>query len=146
MVAGVDVAVELHGHVVAALGCVNAGGVDTEHGRQRGVEVLDEYAADVVGHPLVEDIGEERPVGLRIDTAGGHRAAGLAVKDAGAGIGAPAGLGGGQLLGLDPLDDRDELQVGGPQLVAEVAVDLGAMVLIGGVDGAQDVAAHAGGH
>ena len=36
--------------------------------------------------------------------------------------------------------------MGGAQLVAEVAVDLGAMILVGGVDGAQDVAAHAGDH
>ena len=146
MVAGVDIPVELQGHVVAALGGVDAGGVDAEHGRESRVDVLDEDAPDVVGHPLVEDGAEELPVGARLDAAGGHRAAGLPVEDPGAGVGAPAGLRGGQLLGLDPLDDRDELQVGGAQLVAEVAVDLGAVVLVGGVDGAQDVAAHAGVH
>ena len=52
-------------------------------------------------------------------------------------------LGLGQVRGAHALHDGDELQVSGPQVVAEVAVHLLPVLLVGGVDRAQDVRLHA---
>ena len=52
---------------------------------------------------------------------------------------APAGIRHGERFGRRTLDDRDELDEARANLVAEVAIDLEAAILVGGVDRAQDV-------
>ena len=59
------------------------------------------------------------------------------------GSGAPAALGLGQVRGTHALDDWNELQVAGPQIIAEVAVHPLPVLLVRGVDRAQDVRLHA---
>ena len=69
------------------------------------------------------------------------RAAGLRVQGArrAAGPVAPSLVGGGEGLLGGALDDGDELDPLGRELVAEEAIDLPAALLVGGVDRAEDV-------
>ncbi len=122
VVAGVDVAVVLERHPLAAgrledaetRGAANVGG---EH----AVKGLHEHLADVAAHPLVEDCVQEAAVVLRLHAAPGYRPR-------------PAARG----RRLD-LDDRDELDEAGAELVAEEAVHLERVPGVGGVDRAQHV-------
>ena len=93
-----------------------------------------------MAHPLLEDIDEEAAVLFGADRALGHQVAGLRVEQALlAGLLAPALVGDRDRLLGGALDDRDELHPLGAQLVAEEAIDGAAVVLVGGVDRAQDV-------
>ena len=84
--------------------------------------------------PLLEDVDEEPAVLPRADGAVGDEVALLAVERTGARTGSPAGLRERQQLGGHPLDDRDELDERGAELVAQEGVDLAAVVAVGGVD------------
>ena len=142
MIAGVHVAVEFHRHVRAALGRVHAYRGRAKHGRQGRIHVLDEDLADVGGQPLVEHLAQETPVGSGGCGTAGDAVPVLAVQER-RGPGAPAALGLGQVGCAHALDDGDELQVASPQVVAEVAVHPLPVLLVRGVDRAQNVRLHA---
>ena len=91
---------------------------------ERRLERLDEDAADVAPHPLVEDRRQERP-----ELLWPHRPLGCTRPVHRIG---PTAL-------VQSLDDRDELHPVGPHLVAEEAVDLERVVAVQPVDGGQDV-------
>ena len=140
MIAGVDVAVVLERGPEAAGRGMDAEEMAAEIGLERHVEELHEHFADVAPHPFLENVDEKASVLLAPDRAVGHEIAGLGVEKALArAVIAPALVGDRERLGRRPLDDRDELHPFGAELVAEEAVDLSAMLLVGGVDGAQDV-------
>ena len=107
--------------------------------RERGVEDLDEHVADVVAHPLLEHLDEELAVLLGADAAVGDELALLPVERSVTGSSPPAGLGEGEQLRGDPLDDGDELDELRTELVAQERVDLAAVVAVGRVDGGEHV-------
>ena len=106
---------------------------------QRDVEHLHVHRAHVASDPLLEDVHQEAAVLLTADGAAGDQVALLLVERAGLVAVTPAGLGDLEQLRRGPLDDGDELDEVGLDLVAEEAVDLLAAVTIDGVDRAQDV-------
>ena len=122
VVARVEVAVVLEGDALAAGRLQDAQARNAAHvGGQHAVEELHEHLAHVAAHPLVEDRVQEAPVLLGLHAAGGRR----------------AGAAGGRRR-LD-LDDGDELDEPGAELVAEEAVDLERAPGVGGVDRAEHV-------
>ncbi len=140
MVAGIQIAVVLQRRAVAAGGRVDAQQVAAEEGLERDVEQLHVDLAHVVAHPLLEDVDQEAAVLFGADRALGDQVAGLRVEQALlARLLAPALVGDLDRLLGGALDDRDELHPLRAQLVAEEAVHRAAVLLVGGVDGAQDV-------
>ena len=91
---------------------------------------------------MIEHVAQETTVGARRGRTAGHAVPVLAIQERG-GARAPAALRLGEVGGANTLDDGDELQVACPQLVAEVAVHLLPVLLVGGVDRAQNVRLHA---
>ena len=140
VIAGVEVAVVLQRRAVAAGGRVDAEQVAAEEGFQRDVEELHVDLAHVVAHPLLEDVDQEAAVLLGPDRALGDQVAGLRVEQPLlARLLAPALVGDLDRLLGGALDDRDELHPLRAQFIAEEAIDGAPVVLVGGVDGAQDV-------
>ena len=141
VVAGVHVSVVLHRERQSARLAVHAHSRGLAHEvRERRVEHLHVHVADVVPHPVLEDVDQEPAVALGRHRALGHLTAGLNVQRAiaprGPAILAPA---------LQPLDHRDELHEPCATVVAEEAVDLATAPFVGGVNGRQHVVFHAAG-
>ena len=95
----------------------HAGALQAQPVRERGVEVLDEDRPDVVPHPLVEDRAEEVAVRRGLDGVG-------------------------EELAVVAVDDRDQLDEVRVEVVAQEAVDVGAVVLVGAVHRHQRVPLH----
>ena len=91
---------------------------------ERDVEHLHVHRAHVASDPLFEDVHQEAAVLLASDRAAGDQVALLLVERAGLVAVTPPGLGDLEQLRRGPLDDGDELHEAGPDLIAEVAVDL----------------------
>ena len=144
VVAGVEVAVVLQRRAVAAGGGVDAQEVTAEMGLEGDVEELHVDPPHVAPDPLLEDVDQELPVLRAAHGTSGDEAAGLRVQGAlpAAGPVAPSLVGGVEGLLGGALDDGDELDPLGPELVAEEAVDLPAALLVRGVDRAEDVEGH----
>ena len=89
------------------------------------VEELDVHLPDIVAHPFLEDIDEKSAVLLRADRALSDQIARLRVEQTfAARMRTPALVGKLQRLLGGSLDDGDELQPLGTQLVAEEPVTL----------------------
>ncbi len=156
MITAVHVAGVLERELQAARLGVHAhsAGLTVEAG-QRGVEHLDVDGADVAAHPLLEHVDQEpavhrwpdRPAGDHVPVLGVERAVSCPVTAlvadvvAGpvAGPVAPACVRKRELLLGDPLDDGDELDERGSELVAQESVDAGAVVAVYRVDRGEDV-------
>ena len=122
VVARVQVAVVLQGQGVTARLPEDAQRRGEAAPRGQGcVEELHEDRAHIVDDPLVEDRGEEVSPGARVHRAVGDRVPLLEAR-----------------LVL-PFHDGDELDEGESEDVPEVAVDLGRVILVGGMHGAQHV-------
>ena len=65
-------------------------------------------------NPFLEDLGEELTIGHRINAAGRHGSALLAIEQPLAGRRPPSRLSNWKILVVHPLDDGDELQVLSP--------------------------------
>lgn len=112
-------------------------------GGQGRIESLDEDRADVPAHPFLEDLDQEAA-----ELLGPHRAQ----ADQAACLGVERALTVRQLtpglvhqrgcLGCQPLDNGDELDEVGSQVVPEETVHLQGVLGVGGVHGAQDVRLH----
>ena len=108
--------------------------------RQRGVEHLHEHASDIRADPFVEDADQKAPPLLRAHRSIRHLVPLEHVQGARFATAlAPAAIGERQHLRGHALDDRDELEEFGPELVPEEAVDIVWMVAVGRVHGAEDV-------
>src|SRR5579864_4208363 len=106
-----------------------------EIGLEGHVEHLDKDLADIMAHPLLENVHQKLAVLFGTDGTVGYEVSVLGIKQALlAGLLTPAlvcdidGLSGGAL------DDRDELYPGSVHLVAEETIDRTAVFLVGGVD------------
>ena len=140
VVAGVQVAVVLQGESGAAGRGVDAQRVLPEVALQGHVEQLHEHRSDVPTQPLLVDVDEELPVVRPADRALGDERPRLGVEQPlPARSCAPSPVRQRQRVRGGPFHDRDELHPPGLELVAEVPVDGRAVVLVGRVDGAQDV-------
>ena len=134
VVAGVDVAVELHHSGVAARGCQGADARLLAHPVGQGcVEELDEYRAHVFLDPLVEQCAEERA-----PLPGRYGKLGQACVAPVVGRGQVASVG----MGQDALDDGGELQVVAAYLSEEV-VELARVAGVEVVDDGHRVPLHA---
>jgi hypothetical protein len=85
---------------------------------------LHEHGSDVSPHPLVEDSDQEGSPPVRVDRTVGHRVASFRA---------------GRVRRRHPLDDGDELEVAGAEVVPEEPVRLEGVALVRGVDRAQNV-------
>src|SRR5271166_4241840 len=141
MIAGVEIAVVFERRPIAAGRRVDAEEMAPEIGFERDVEELDEHAPHIAPHPFLENVDEELAILLAANRAVGDQISGLGVEKALARARpiAPALVGDGERLGRRPLDDRNELDPRRAEFVAEEAVDPSPMLLVGGVDGAEDI-------
>src|SRR5216683_281349 len=104
------------------------------------VEHLDKNLTHVVAHPLLKNIYEEAAVLFATDRALGHEVAGLRVQQAlAAGLLAPAEVGDIDGFRTGALDDGNKLHPLCTHFIAEETIDGTAVLLVGGVDRAQDV-------
>src|SRR5579872_4327302 len=111
-----------------------------EIGLKRDVEHLHKNFADVMPHPLLEDIDEEAAILFASDGALGYEVSGLRVEQAlAAGLLAPALVGDINRFFRGALHDRNKLHPLRMHLVAEKTIDGSAMLLIGGINCAQNV-------
>ena len=116
MVARVQVAVVLERRALPAGRLEDAQARGAAHvGGQHAVEGLHEHLADVAVQPLVEDGVQEAAVVRRLHAAAAVTVPGWAV-----------------LRRRPDLDDRDQLDEAGAELVAEEAVDLERVAGVGG--------------
>ena len=138
VIAGVHVPVELHRHVHPTRSRVHAHRRRSKHGRQGRINILDENLAHVATHPLVEHLTQETPITRRRGRTARHAVPVLAIQQRRC-SGPPATFSLGQVRGAYPLHNGNELQVPCSQLVTEIAVDQRAVLLIRGVDRAQNV-------
>src|ERR1700733_6567110 len=114
--------------------------MSAEKSLERHIEELDVDFPDIVAYPFLKDIDEKATILVCAHRALGDQIAGLRIEQALApGLRAPALVGDLQCLLRSTLDDRYELHPLGAQLIAKEAVDSTSMILVGGVDRAQDV-------
>ena len=140
VVAGVEVAVVLERELEpAGLGVDADGALLTDAVRERAVEQLHVDRADVVPHPLLEDVDHEAPVLLGPDRALGDEVARLRVQGPALDAIAPPRVRDREQLGRRALDDRDELDESGAEVVAQEAVHTRAVVAVRGVHRRQHV-------
>src|SRR5579871_4222766 len=111
-----------------------------EIGFERYVEELNIDLAHIMADPFLEHVHQEASVLLGTHRALGHQVAGLRIEQALlAGPFAPALVCNADRLVGSTLDDWYELYPLGAQLVAEKAINVPAMLFVGGVDRAEDV-------
>ena len=140
MITGVEVTVVLQRRAVAAGRGVDTQQVAAKERLEGDVKELDENRTDVMTHPFFEDIHEEAAVLLAANRTLRHQASGLGVEEALlTGPLAPALVGDCERLCGSALDDRNKLHPVCTQLVAEEAINRAAVVLVSGIDRAQDV-------
>ena len=140
VIARVQVTVVLQRRAVAAGGRVDTQHVAAEEGLERDIEQLHIDLTHVTSHPFLEHIDQEAAVLFGAHRPFGDQVAGLGIEQALlAGHFAPALVGNADGLLGGALDDGDELDPLRAQFVAKEAVDRPPMVLVGGIDGTQDV-------
>src|SRR5208337_1348183 len=111
-----------------------------EIGLECHIEDLDVNLADIVAHPLLEDIHEELAILLAPDRALRYQITFLRVEQALAiRLLTPAQVGDVDRLFGGALDDGNELHPLCAHLIAEETIDRAAVLLVGGVDRAQYV-------
>src|SRR5579872_9781 len=111
-----------------------------EIGLKRDVEHLHKNFADVMPHPLLEDIDEEAAILFASDGALGYEISGLRVEQAlAAGLLAPALVRDIDRFFRGALHDGDKLHPLRVHLVAEETIDRSAILLVGGINRAQNV-------
>lgn len=134
VIARIKIAVVLECWTISAGWSVDAEQVATKVRLQGYVEHLNKNVAYIVAHPFLENIHEEMAVLLTADRAIGYQVPGLRIKQAlPAGLFAPAHVSNIDRFGRCAFDDRNELQPLGAHLVAEKAIDVAAVLLVGGV-------------
>src|SRR5579872_5951190 len=111
-----------------------------EIGLERDVEHLHENCADVMPHPLLEDVDEKAAVLFASDRALGYEVSGLRIEQAlAAGLLAPALVGDIDRFFRGALHDGDKLHPLRVHLVAEETIDRSAVFLVSSIDRAQYV-------
>src|SRR5579872_19874 len=112
----------------------------SEIGLKRDIEHLHKNFADVMPHPLLEDIDEEAAILFASDGAFGYEISGLRVEQAlAAELLAPALVRDIDRFFRGALHDGDKLHPLRVHLVAEETIDRSAVLLVGGINCAQDV-------